>query len=183
MSLIELVSVAAALGFDAFSVSLGVGACWSDFRSRFRLSWHFGLFQFIMPLIGWQVGAQILPYIRAWDHWFVFAVLIAIAAKMLYESWKSATKEPDETCNPTRGWMLIGLSIATSIDALGVGLTFGSLESQQILYAAVVGVVAALMTATGMVLAAYVSRRIGTWAERCGALILAIVAFKLLLTV
>jgi putative Mn2+ efflux pump MntP len=102
---------------------------------------------------------------------------------MLYESLEADTAEPDETCNPTRGWMLVGLSVAVSIDALGVGLTFGSLESSQVLYALVVGVVAALMTAVGMVLAAYVSRRIGTWAERCGALILAAVAVKLLLTV
>jgi len=183
MSSIELLSIAIALGFDAFSVSLGVGACWSDLGSRLRLSSNFGLFQFLMPVIGWKIGAQILPYLRAWDHWFVFGVLMAIALKMLYESLKAETEDRDKTCNPTRGWMLIGLSIATSIDALGVGLTFGSLESRQVLYAVVVGVVAFLMTATGMVLAAYVSRRLGTWAERCGALILAVVAFKLLLTV
>lgn len=183
MSAIELVSVAIALGADAFSVSLGVGACWSDLGSRIRLSWNFGLFQFLMPLVGWKIGAQILPYIRSWDHWFVFGVLIAIALKMLYESLKDEGEERDETCNPTRGWMLIGLSVAVSIDALGVGLTFGSLESRQVLYAAVVGVVASVMTAVGMILAAYVSRRIGTWAERCGALILAVVAVKLLLTV
>ena len=113
----------------------------------------------------------------------MFGVLIAIAAKMLYESLKAEEAEGNLTCNPTSGWMLIGLSIAVSIDALGVGLTFGSLESHQVLYAVVVGVVASLMTAVGMVLAAYVSRRIGTWAERCGALILTIVAFKLLFTV
>ena len=63
MSPLELAGVAIALGFDAFSVSLGVGACWADLGSRLRLSFNFGLFQFLMPLIGWKVGAQILPYL------------------------------------------------------------------------------------------------------------------------
>ncbi|MBM3497740.1 MAG: manganese efflux pump [Armatimonadetes bacterium] len=180
MSLLELAGIAVALGFDAFSVALGIGACWSDSRSRFRLSFHFGIFQSLMPLIGWQVGRQIIPYIRSWDHWFVFAVLMAIAAKMLYESLKRAHDEGPPTCNPTKGWMLVGLSVAVSIDALGVGLTFGGLERHQVAYVIVIGLTAIAMTAIGMVIGAKASSKLGVWAERAGAGILALVAVKLL---
>ena len=180
MTLLELAGIAIALGFDAFSVALGVGACWTDFRSRFRLSWHFGLFQALMPLIGWKVGEQIIPYIKSWDHWFVFGVLMVIALKMLYESLKHEGDE-QPACNPTKGWMMVGLSVAVSIDALGVGLTFGRLEHSQLLYIAVIGIAAIVMTAAGMILASTAASRIGKWAERLGAVILALVAFKLLI--
>ena len=181
MTPFELAGIAIALGFDAFSVALGVGACWSDFRSRFRLSWHFGVFQSLMPLIGWKLGQQIIPYIRSWDHWFVFGVLMAISAKMLYESLKHRDRDAPRTCNPTKGWMLIGLSLAVSIDALAVGLTFGSLERNQIAYIIVIGLTAIVMTAIGMVLGSTVSSKLGVWAERAGAGLLALVAVKLLL--
>jgi len=178
---LELAGVAVALGFDAFSVALGVGACWADFRSRFRLSWHFGLFQSLMPLIGWKLGQQIIPYIRSWDHWFVFGVLMAIALKMLYESIKrGAEADQPPKCNPTKGWMLVGLSLAVSIDALAVGLTFGTLEHNQVLYIIVIGLAAIAMTAVGMVLGSTASSKLGVWAERAGAAILALVAVKLL---
>jgi len=179
LTLLELAGIAVALGFDAFSVALGVGACWADFRSRFRLSFHFGIFQSLMPLIGWQVGRQVIPYIRSWDHWFVFAVLMAIALKMLYESVKHEDEGPN-ACNPTKGWMLVGLSVAVSIDALGVGLTFGGLERHQIAYIIVIGLTAIAMTAFGMVIGAKASSKLGVWAERAGAGILALVAVKLL---
>lgn len=181
MTPFELAGIAIALGFDAFSVALGVGACWSDFHSRFRLSWHFGVFQALMPLIGWKLGQQIIPYIRSWDHWFVFGVLMVISAKMLYESLKHRDTDAPATGNPTKGWMLIGLSLAVSIDALGVGLTFGSLERHQIAYIIVIGVTAAAMTAIGMLLGSTASSRLGVWAERAGAALLAVVAVKLLL--
>jgi putative Mn2+ efflux pump MntP len=180
LTLLELAGIAVALGFDAFSVALGVGACWTDFRSRFRLSFHFGIFQSLMPLIGWLAGRQIIPYIRSWDHWFVFGVLMAIALKMLYESWKHDEADAPPTCNPTKGWMLVGLSVAVSIDALGVGLTFGGLERHQVLYIIVIGLAAIAMTAVGMVIGAKASSKLGVWAERAGAAILALVAVKLL---
>ena len=159
MTPFQLALVAVALGLDAFSVALGVGACWTDFRSRFRLSWHFGLFQSLMPLIGWKLGQQIIPYIRGCDHWFVFGVLMAISAKMLYESLKHKDSDAPPTCNPTKGWMLVGLSLAVSIDALGVGLTFGSLHSHQVAYIIVIGLTAIAMTAVGMVLGATADRK------------------------
>lgn len=181
MTVLELAGIAVALGFDAFSVALGIGACWSDLGSRLRLSGHFGLFQSVMPLIGWKLGEQIIPYIRSWDHWFVFGVLMGISLKMLYESLRHRDKDPATRCNPTRGWMLLGLSVAVSIDALGVGLTFGGLERNQVVYIIVIGITAALMTAVGMLLGSRASARLGEWAERAGAAILALVAVKLLL--
>ena len=180
MAPLALVLMAIGLGADAFSVALSVGGRWADARSRFRLSFHFGLFQFLMPIIGWLAGRQILPLIRAWDHWLVFAILMVIAIKMLVESFRAEEDEEQVSSNPTKGWSLVGLSVATSLDALGVGFTLGHMKSGVVAYAAVIGVVAATMTLTGMVAAHHAARAWGVWAERAGAGVLAIVAFKLL---
>ncbi len=183
MSYPALALIAIGLGFDAFSVALSVGGRWSDRRSRFRLCFHFGLFQFLMPIIGWQAGAQILPLIRAWDHWVAFGILMVIALKMLVESFGEPDTRPIEASNPTKGWTLVGLSVAVSIDALGVGFTLDKMAGGQVMYAAFVGVVAAAMSLGGVLLASRATRLWGAWAERAGACLLAVVAFKLLLTI
>jgi putative Mn2+ efflux pump MntP len=180
MSYVELLLMAIGLGFDAFSVALGVGGRWADARSRFRLCFHFGLFQFLMPIIGWRAGARILPLIGSWDHWVAFGILMVIALKMLIESFRQDDAAKESISNPTKGWPLVGLSVAVSIDALGVGFTLGKLEAGQALYAVFVGVTASAMSLIGMLLAHRATKRWGAWAERAGACILAIVAIRLL---
>jgi len=83
VSIGELLIIAVALGADAFSVAVGVGACLGDWGSRVRLSLAFGAGQFLMPAVGWTAGASILPYVTAYDHWVAFGVLTAISAKMM----------------------------------------------------------------------------------------------------
>ena len=180
MSPVELLLIAIGLGFDAFSVALGVGGRWADARSRFRLCFHFGLFQFLMPIIGWRAGSRLLPLIGSWDHWVVFGILMAIALKMLIESFRGDDAAEQARTDPTKGWALVGLSIAVSIDALGVGVTLGKLDAGQVLYAVFVGVTASAMSLIGMLLAHRATKRWGAWAERAGACILAIVAIRLL---
>jgi len=179
MSLFELLLVAVSLGMDAFSVALGVGTRRRGPRPTFRLSFHFGLFQFLMPLVGWGLSRQVAHAVQAYAAWLAAAILVGIAAHMFYASFHA---QPTQwATDPTRGWTLVGLCVATSIDALGVGVGMGVLRSGQVGYAVVIGVVAAVMTLAGLWLARRVGPLLGRHAERLGAVILVAVACRILL--
>jgi len=115
--------IALGLAMDAFAVALGVGATRRDvwFRPGFRLSFHFGLFQFMMPVIGWGVGATIVQFIADYDHWIAFGLLAYVGGKMIKESFEKGHHA--SSADPTRSWTLLMLAVATSIDALAVGLS------------------------------------------------------------
>ncbi len=147
--LIEIVLISIALGFDAFSVALASGAHGFDPRRVFRLSWHFGLFQFAMPIIGWSVGEVLARWLSTYGGWIVFGMLLIIGGKMLYEGLKSA---PENIPDLSRGWSLISMSIGTSIDALAIGFGFGLLNYEILKPATMIGVICAAMTAAGLYL-------------------------------
>ncbi|MCB2191594.1 MAG: manganese efflux pump MntP family protein, partial [Deltaproteobacteria bacterium] len=134
MSLAETLALAVALGCDAFAVGLAVGGRFGAPRQIFRLSFHFGLFQFLMPLIGWGLGAGLATVAARWAPWIAAAVLVFIGGKMIWEAL-SAPEDRAHGLDPTKGWSLIALSLATSIDALGVGLSLG-MVGQNVLGAA-----------------------------------------------
>ena len=172
--------VAVALGCDAFSVGLALGTRSLDRRASFRLWFHFGLFQFLMPLIGWCIGKQCLSYVADYDHWVAFAILSAISVKMLIESLKKEDDDAARKKDPTRGWSLVGLSLATSMDALGVGCGMGVVDSLLLYPAICIGITAGVMTYIGIRLGCRLSGRFGKRVETVGALILLAIAIKLL---
>ncbi|UCD76225.1 MAG: manganese efflux pump, partial [Phycisphaerales bacterium] len=129
MSLIEIILIAIALAIDAFSVSFAVGVA-SRRVSRgqtFRLAWHFGLFQAMMPIIGWSAGHVLQQFIAAFDHWVAFGLLLLIGGRMIWGAIRG-DEEQVRSAEPTRGWSLVVLSVATSIDALAVGLSLAMLR-------------------------------------------------------
>ena len=150
MDLIVLLGIALGLAMDAFSVAIGVSVALggTDGRQTFRLAWHFGLFQALMPVIGWYAGSSMRPWIESWDHWLAFFLLLVVGGRMILESLRSADggNAPND---PTRGWSLVVLSVATSIDALAVGLTFAALGVGVWIPAAIIGVTAGVMTLIG----------------------------------
>ncbi len=172
MDFITLLGIALALAMDAFAVSLAVGLAVSPLTGRhlFRLGFHFGLFQALMPVIGWLAGTSIHQHLAAFDHWIAFGLLAFIGGKMIFEAFQQP--EQRGPGDPTRGLSLVILSLATSIDALAVGLSLGVLGVSVWVPAAVIGLVAGLLTVAGMLL----GRRIGTlWGkpvEILGGLIL-----------
>ncbi len=123
MSFPEVLLIALGLAMDAFAVCLGAGT--TRFvdgpRPVFRLAFHFGLFQALMPILGWASGALIARYISAWDHWVAFGLLAFVGGRMVRSGFE-AEGECHAT-DPSRGGTLIMLAIATSIDAFAVGLT------------------------------------------------------------
>jgi putative Mn2+ efflux pump MntP len=147
---IILLGIALGLAMDAFSVAIGVSIALggTSKRQTFRLAWHFGLFQALMPVVGWAAGTSVRPWIEGWDHWLAFILLSVVGGRMIFESVRSSSGESIRT-DPTRGWSLVVLSIATSIDALAVGLSFAALGVQVWFPAAVIGVTAGVMTLLG----------------------------------
>src|SRR5512141_699397 len=118
MSFLEVLMLAVSLAMDATAVCLGVGttAHATPLRSRLRLALHFGLFQFLMPILGWFAGSSIASYINAFDHWVTFGLLGFVGGRMIRSGL-----DPNSECypdDPTRGLTLVMLSVATSIDAL-----------------------------------------------------------------
>ncbi|MFC1746457.1 manganese efflux pump MntP family protein [Candidatus Riflebacteria bacterium] len=178
MDFLLVLGIAFALGCDAFSVGLAIGTKNPDLKARFRLWFHFGLFQFFMPIIGWYLGQTLVQYIQKYDHWIAFFLMFFIASNMLKESFEEE-KEKDKS-EPTRGWSLVMLSLATSMDALGVGFGMGITDQALIMPAICIGIVAGIMTYVGIKLGQILSIRFGKQVERCGAIILYIIAFKLL---
>jgi manganese efflux pump family protein len=182
LNLITILGIALGLAMDAFAVSIAVGSRLTRLEPRpvFRLSFHFGLFQFMMPIIGWFVGNQIARYIQHYDHWLAFLLLTYIGAKMIWESWKHDGSQKSIT-DPTRKWSLIILSIATSIDALAVGLSMALLKVDILVPSVIIGIVAAAMTLIGMVFGRQLGARFGKKMEFVGGLILIAIGIRIVI--
>ena len=181
--LLTIASIALGLAMDAFSVAIGVGCVLPQLTKRriFRLSWHFGLFQALMPIGGWVVATGVSGLLHSVDHWIGFGLLAFIGGKMLYEGIRGGETEVSPL-DPTKGVSLVTLSVATSIDAFAVGLTLGLLDVGIFYPAAVIGAVACVMTVFGMYLGRYVGRKLGRAAEIVGGLVLIGIGVKLLIS-
>lgn len=182
MRIWETLALAVALGMDAFSVALGIGSSGTSLRGSIRLSFHFGLFQFTMPIIGWLVGKNLVGVIQRYDHWVVFLLLGGIGAKMIYEAFKTEDEEKP-TRDRTKGWTLILLSIATSVDALGAGVGMGILGTNLLVPCAIIGLVAATMSMAGVRIGHHLSSLFGRRMEVLGGMVLIGLGFKMLFTV
>jgi len=174
--------IALALAVDAFAVALAAGAYLPQVTRRhtFRLAWHFGLFQGGMTLIGWGAGIGFKRFIESFDHWLAFALLLGVGGNMIWE----AVKGPEERApkDPTRGRVMVMLSVATSIDALAVGLSLSVLDLSILQPAAIIALVAAALTAGGLHLGHWIGRttRLGLWAEVLGGLVLIAIGVNIL---
>jgi putative Mn2+ efflux pump MntP len=180
MGFFPLLGIALGLAMDAFSVAVASGIALGTVSSRqaFRLSFHFGLFQFGMPLLGWLMGSVLVGQIGAVGGWLAFALLSLVGGKMLWESLRTDGESVRD--DPTRGLSLVMLSIATSIDALAVGLSLALLRVPVLMPSLVIGLVAATMTGIGLQLGKRAGGLLGSRVEALGGLVLIAIAFKVL---
>jgi manganese efflux pump family protein len=182
MSIIWILGLAVALAMDCFAITLGM-ACGSrglTMRQAVRMGVYFGGFQFFMPVIGWFAGDRALALIKNFDHWVAFGLLALIGGRMIYESFTMSDEE--KACRPdqTRGSRLLVLALATSIDALAVGLSLGVVRTGILYPAIVIGVTSFVMTLVGARLGPALGRVIGKRAELAGGLILIGIGVKIL---
>jgi putative Mn2+ efflux pump MntP len=180
MDAITLLGLALALAMDAFAVALGTGAVLSRLTGRhlFRLGFHFGLFQALMPVIGWLAGQTIIHWVSAWDHWIAFSLLALIGGRMIHEACSDEEKPEDR--DPTKGLSLVLLSIATSIDALAVGFSLSVIGVSIWIPSLVIGLVAGALTVIGMLMGGRIGDRWGSRVEIFGGVILIGIGLKIL---
>ncbi len=183
MSFLAAFAVAVALAMDAFAVSVSAAASLGrvSFGHYFRMSLTFGFFQFAMPVIGWGLGLSVRSWIEAWDHWIAFGLLLFVGLNMLREAFFS-DEEEGQSGDPSRGAALFLLAVATSIDAMAVGLSFSMAGISVWMPSVVIGLVCAALTSLGVKLGSALGRSelLGGKAAVLGALVLIGIGVKIL---
>jgi putative Mn2+ efflux pump MntP len=182
-NLLSILLIAIGLSADCFAVAIGGGIAQKNhsWPRRLRVSLSFGLFQALMPVLGWLAGRTVVGVIADYDHWVAFALLAIVGGKMLWESFRPERSQ-DKERDITKGLLLIALSLATSIDALAVGLSFAFLKVNIGMASLTIGAVAFLVTIIGFVVGERASSIIGKRAEALGGIILLAIAFRILLS-
>ena len=182
MSFIFILGIAVALAMDCFAVALGLAAGSGRLAMRqvLRMAACFGGFQMVMPLVGWLAGARLIRLIQGFDHWLAFGLLALIGGRMIHESFGMTEAEKARRPDQTQGSRLFLLALATSIDALAVGLGLGVVGTAILLPAAVIGATSFILTIVGARLGPVAGRLAGRWAELLGGLILIGIGVKIL---
>lgn len=176
----EILAIAVGLAMDAFAVSIGIGTTRQarETRSIFRLSFHFGLFQFLMPVFGWRTGSAFANVIAAVDHWLALALLSFVGIRMLRSglSPQGSQRRPD----PSRGWTLVMLSVAVSIDAFAVGLSLAILQLRIVYPSIIIGLVTGGLSWLGLTLGHRLGHSFGARMEIAGGVLLIAMGVRLL---
>jgi manganese efflux pump family protein len=182
MSLISLIGLSVGLAMDATAVAIATSIMLGRVNRRqiFRFTFHFGLFQAAMPVVGWFAGRGLREYIESWDHWVAFTLLGIIGGKAIVDTFRDSDQNDKTATDPTRGSSLVLLSVATSIDALAVGLSLAALQVDIWYPAAMIGVITAAMTLAGMLLGARLGRRFGKRVRLFGGVLLIGIGIKIL---
>lgn len=188
MRLWELVLIGIGLSMDAFAVSLckGLGMKKINYRHGLVIALFFGVFQGVMPLTGWLLGTQFERYITSVDHWIAFVLLVYIGGKMVWDALheKEDEKEaPDDLSQKLDVKELFVLAIATSIDALAVGVSFSMVELTVPIYAAaaLIGCTTFAISVAGVFVGNLFGARYKNRAEFVGGAILILIGLKILL--
>lgn len=163
--------IALSMAMDAFAVSLGSGVkIGPGPRPVFRIAFHFGLFQALMPVIGWLFGSTIEPLVKDFDHWVAFGLLAFVGFRMVRSGLSKEEEESQK--DPSRGWTMVMLSIAVSIDALAIGLSLGLLGVTIWTPALIIGLVTGVLSLIGLRVGNGVGKRFGKPVEVLGGLVL-----------
>ena len=182
MELITALLIAVGLAMDAFAVSLGIGTTGQaqDRRSKFRLAFHFGVFQAGMTLLGWVAGSTIAGFISGIDHWIAMALLGYVGVNMIRSGF-NPDAESYQT-NPSKGKMLMMLCVATSLDAMAVGLSMAMIKTPVLFPSLVIGVVTAGLSAFGLLAGAKLGETFGKRMEILGGLLLVGIGVRVVIT-
>jgi len=180
MNFWEIFLIAVGLSMDAFAVALCAGGSGrvQGVRPALRLSFHFGLFQFLMPVLGWFAGTRLAHWVSAWDHWLAFGLLAFVGGRMIRESFQHGESSP--CADPTRGMRMVSLSVATSLDALAVGLSLAMLRVDIWEPSVVIGLVTAGLSLLGIRLGSRLHGRLGKRMEMAGGVILILIGLRIL---
>ncbi len=176
---VEILLLALALSADAFSVGAVLGLRYGSPRQIFRLAFHFGLFQALLPLAGAALGALLVSRVASVDHWIAFGLLAGLGIRMI-RAGMTGEAAAAESVDLTRGWNLVGFSLAVSIDAFAAGITFPTWHVPIAAAVVTFGLVTAVATALAMRLASSIAGRVGGRVEVLGGVVLIALGLKIL---
>lgn len=182
LPLIEIIIIGIGLAMDAFAVSVTSGITLGKMKLRYamRIALTFGVFQAIMPIFGWLGGFYFAEYLQSVDHWIAFILLVLIGGKMIWESRKLEDAEK-EAADPLNSYVLLTLAVATSIDALAVGVTLSMLHSGIISAALIIGLITFVMCLIGTRIGSRFGHIFENKVEMAGGLILIGIGLKILI--
>ena len=184
MSTVEILLIGIGLSMDAFAVAIckGLGMRRINYRHTFIIALFFGGFQALMPFLGWLLGSRFAQYITRYDHWIAFVLLCFIGGSMIRESRSEEDEEEmDASFRPKE---MLTMAVATSIDALAVGVSFAFLGMGQGEILSAAGLIAAttfVFSAVGVSVGSVFGSRFKSKAELCGGVILILIGLKILL--
>lgn len=183
MGFFEILLIGVGLSMDAFAVSIckGLGMHRINYRHAVVIALFFGVFQGLMPVIGWLVGSSFAAYVTTFDHWIAFGLLAIVGGKMLWDAFH----DEDEACEIDESKLdvreLFMLAIATSIDALAVGISFSFLEINIAAAAFIIGITTFVLSLVGVVFGNRFGTRFERPAQILGGVVLVLIGLKILL--
>jgi manganese efflux pump family protein len=179
----SILLIALSLSADCFAVALGGSAGIKKAGSipAIRTALAFGFAQLLMPIIGWAVGRAVTDFIAGYDHWVAFGLLAFVGGRMVWEAFHEK-EEAAKDADISRGFLLVTLAVATSIDALAVGLSFAFLDINIVVASVIIGIVAFLITILGFYIGRRVGLILGQRAKLAGGVILIGIGIKILLS-
>jgi len=180
MEYIIIFLVALGLCFDTFAVSISSGIAKQNiiFTDALKIALTLAFFQGVMPLAGWSLGEQVKSIISNIDHWVAFTILFVLGLKMILESFKNEKKKEINPLNPL---YLIGIAIATSLDALAVGFSFSIISIPIIISAIIIGAVTFFASMLGILFGKKTGKNFGNKVEIIGGIILIAIGIKILI--
>lgn len=181
LDFITVLLIAVSLAMDAFAVSISNGVSVRNFsrKDAIRQASFFGGFQFLMPITGWILGSSVKDYIEAVDHWIAFILLFIIGLNMIRESLKG-DEDAAEGGGVLANKVLLLQAVATSIDALAVGISFAMLDINIIQASILIGVVSFVISCLGASAGRYLGAKLQTKAEILGGIVLILIGAKIL---
>ena len=180
MDILELILIAIGLGIDAFAVSIckGISMSKMNWKKAIIIGLYFGIFQAVMPVIGYTLGKAFENLVTSIDHWIAFGLLLIIGIKMLIDAFKDDNVSVNDSVN----WkVMIILAIATSIDALAVGITFAFLQVNLLLAVLIIGIITFILCVIGTKIGNNFGNKFENKAEILGGIVLILIGVKILL--
>ena len=181
VSVFEIILISIGLAMDAFGVSIGKGLSMpvGENGRKVTLAFLFGLFQFLMPVMGWLIGRQFIDVISEWDHWIIFGLFGYLGVAMIREGLSDDDEDDDKQF--LGAWGMIMLSVATSLDAMAVGLTFAFLPINVWEASTMIGVITFGISLIGVYLGKFMGQFVGKYADILGGGVLILIGTKILL--
>ncbi len=180
MDILSVILIAIGLAMDCLAISITSGIILKRFRlsQAFRIALLMGLFQALMPVVGWWLGYGFKELIADFDHWVAFSILLLLGAKMIYDGF---FPENDACFDPLNWYVLLGLALATSIDAMAVGLSFSFLPMEVTLPFIIIGVVTFLISLSGVYIGCKYGHKVPFPSEILGGIILILIGTRILI--